>query len=408
MTTPLKVPAIGESISEALVARWLKPVGARVEVDEPLVELETDKITVEVPSPAAGVLLRHAVPQGTTVAIGQVIGEIGEAAAQPAAPAPTPMAPGPAAAPPPAVPSARADALKAGVDLEDVAGSGRGGRILREDVQRAAAARTAPAPLPTPGPAAAPPPPPAPAPVPAASRPVTAAGEREEVVAMSPLRRRVAERLVEAQQTTASLTTFNEVDMSEVFRLRKVHKDRFAEVHGVKLGFMSFFVKAAVAALKEFPGVNAEIRGESVVYKRYYNVGVAVGGGKGLVVPVIRDADQLGFAAIEKEIARLAVRARDSKLTLDDLSGGTFTISNGGIYGSMLSTPILNPPQTGILGLHNIVERPVAVDGKVEIRPVMYLALTYDHRIVDGREAVQFLVRIKQCIESPDRLLLEI
>lgn len=411
MTTPLKVPAIGESISEALVARWLKPVGARVEVDEPLVELETDKITVEVPSPAAGVLLRHAVPQGTTVAIGQVIGEIGEAAAQPAAPAPTPMAPapGPAGAPPPAVPSARADALKAGVDLEDVAGSGRGGRILREDVQRAAAARTAPAPLPTPAPAAAPPPPaPAPPPVPAASRPVTAAGEREEVVAMSPLRRRVAERLVEAQQTTASLTTFNEVDMSEVFRLRKVHKDRFAEVHGVKLGFMSFFVKAAVAALKEFPGVNAEIRGESVVYKRYYNVGVAVGGGKGLVVPVIRDADQLGFAAIEKEIARLAVRARDSKLTLDDLSGGTFTISNGGIYGSMLSTPILNPPQTGILGLHNIVERPVAVDGKVEIRPVMYLALTYDHRIVDGREAVQFLVRIKQCIESPDRLLLEI
>ncbi|HRI06573.1 MAG TPA: dihydrolipoyllysine-residue succinyltransferase, partial [Nannocystaceae bacterium] len=234
------------------------------------------------------------------------------------------------------------------------------------------------------------------------------AGGGEEVVAMSPLRRRVAERLVEAQQTTASLTTFNEVDMSEVFRLRKVHKDRFAEVHGVKLGFMSFFVKAAVAALKEFPGVNAEIRGESVVYKRYYNVGVAVGGGKGLVVPVIRDADQLGFAAIEKEIARLAVRARDSKLTLDDLSGGTFTISNGGIYGSMLSTPILNPPQTGILGLHNIVERPVAVDGKVEIRPVMYLALTYDHRIVDGREAVQFLARIKQCIESPDRLLLEI
>ena len=225
---------------------------------------------------------------------------------------------------------------------------------------------------------------------------------------MTPLRRRVAERLIEAQQTTASLTTFNEVDMSEVFRLRKVHKDRFSEVHGVKLGFMSFFVKAAVAALKEFPGVNAEIRDGAIVYKRYYNVGVAVGGGKGLVVPVVRDADQLGFAAIEKEIGRLAVKARDSKLTLDDLSGGTFTISNGGIYGSMLSTPILNPPQTGILGLHNIVERPVAVEGRVEIRPVMYLALTYDHRVVDGREAVQFLVRIKQCIEAPDRLLLEI
>lgn len=225
---------------------------------------------------------------------------------------------------------------------------------------------------------------------------------------MTPLRRRVAERLLAAQQTTASLTTFNDVDMSAVYRLRAAHKDRFQEVHGVKLGFMSFFVKAAVAALKEFRGLNAEVREESVVYKNYYNVGVAVGGGKGLVVPVIRDADRLGFAAIEKEIGRLAARARDSKLTLEDLGGGTFTISNGGIYGSMLSTPILNPPQTGILGLHNIVERPVVIDGKVEVRPVMYLALTYDHRLVDGREAVQFLVRVKQCIEAPDRLLLEI
>jgi len=404
MPTSIKVPAIGESISEALIARWLKPVGAKVERDEPLVELETDKITVEIPAPAAGVLSRQSAPEGATVAIGEVIGEIDEvAAASPSAPSqPAPAAAPQGGAPPPAVPSARAEAVRAGLDIVSVAGSGRGGRILKEDVQRAVASQTAPAPTPTPTPT-----PVAQAPVPPARVAEPQVG-REEVVVMTPLRRRVAQRLLAAQQTTASLTTFNEVDMSAVYRLRAVHKDRFSEVHGVKLGFMSFFVKAAVAALKEFRGLNAEVRDESVVYKNYYNVGVAVGGGKGLVVPVIRDADQLGFAAIEKEIGRLAARARDSKLTLEDLGGGTFTISNGGIYGSMLSTPILNPPQTGILGLHNIVERPVAIDGKVEIRPVMYLALTYDHRLVDGREAVQFLVRVKQCIEAPDRLLLEI
>jgi 2-oxoglutarate dehydrogenase E2 component (dihydrolipoamide succinyltransferase) len=225
---------------------------------------------------------------------------------------------------------------------------------------------------------------------------------------MSPLRRRIAERLIESQQTTASLTTFNEIDMTAIFELRKAYKGRFVDVHGVKLGFMSFFIKAACVALKEFPGVNAELRGESIVYKKRYNVGVAVGGGKGLVVPVLRDADRLSFAAIEQSISNLAKRARDNKLTLDDLSGGSFTISNGGIYGSMLSTPILNPPQTGILGLHNIVQRPVAIDGQVAIRPIMYLALTYDHRVVDGREAVQFLVRVKECVENPERMLLEV
>ncbi|MBK8262095.1 MAG: 2-oxoglutarate dehydrogenase complex dihydrolipoyllysine-residue succinyltransferase [Nannocystis sp.] len=406
MPTSITVPAIGESISEALIARWLKPVGASVERDEPLVELETDKVTVEIPAPVAGILSRQSAPQGATVAIGQAIGEIDAAAsslsqAAPNAPAVAP-APAPPGAPPPAVPSARAEAVRAGVDLDTVAGSGRGGRILKEDVQRVVASQTS----------SATPTPPTPTPVTQGPVPPVRVQEpqvgREEVVVMTPLRRRVAERLLAAQQTTASLTTFNEVDMSAVYRLRAAHKDRFQEVHGVKLGFMSFFVKAAVAALKEFRGLNAEVREESVVYKNYYNVGVAVGGGKGLVVPVIRDADRLGFAAIEKEIGRLAARARDSKLTLEDLGGGTFTISNGGIYGSMLSTPILNPPQTGILGLHNIVERPVVIDGKVEVRPVMYLALTYDHRLVDGREAVQFLVRVKQCIEAPDRLLLEI
>ena len=235
-----------------------------------------------------------------------------------------------------------------------------------------------------------------------------AAGGREEIVTMTPLRRRVAERLVQAQQTAAILTTFNEVDMSAIYRLRNTYKQSFVDKHGAKLGFMSFFVKAAVSALKSFPAVNAEIRGDDIVYKKYYDIGVAVGGGKGLVVPVVRGADQLGFAEIEKEIGRLAVRARENKLTLDELTGGTFTISNGGIYGSMLSTPILNPPQTGILGLHNVVERPVAVNGQVEIRPIMYLALSYDHRLVDGREAVQFLVHVKERVEAPDRLLLDV
>jgi 2-oxoglutarate dehydrogenase E2 component (dihydrolipoamide succinyltransferase) len=288
------------------------------------------------------------------------------------------------------------EAARTGVDLAQVPGSGRGGRIQKEDVQRAAQSEA-----PTQARAPAPTPTPAPRPTIAGERPV----ERKR---MSPLRKRVAERLVESQNTYAILTTFNEVDMSQVIALRTRYKDKFLERHGVKLGFMSFFVKAAVEALREFPAVNAEIDGDDVIYKHYYDIGVAVGGGKGLVVPVIREADKLGFAAIEQQIAEYGARAKNNKLTLDDLQGGTFTVSNGGVYGSMLSTPIVNPPQTGILGLHNIVERPVAVDGKVEIRPIMYVALSYDHRLIDGREAVQFLVRIKQVIEDPERLLLEV
>ena len=406
MPIEIKVPALGESITEALVANWLKPVGAAVAVDEPLVELETDKITVEVPAPSAGVLTRHSAEEGATVLIGDVIGVIDPSGAAAPAEAPSAAAEGGASGDSsddaPAMPSARAEARRAGVNLDDVEGTGRGGRILKEDVQRAAAARTsAPARAPSPAPSR-PAPRPAPSPVALGDVPV------DETVKMSPLRRRIAERLIESQQTTASLTTFNEIDMTAIFALRKAYKARFVDVHGVKLGFMSFFIKAACVALKEFPGVNAELRGDSIVYKKRYNVGVAVGGGKGLVVPVLRDADRLSFAAIEQSISNLAKRARDNKLTLDDLSGGSFTISNGGIYGSMLSTPILNPPQTGILGLHNIVQRPVAVDGQVEIRPVMYLALTYDHRVVDGREAVQFLVRVKECVENPERMLLEV
>lgn len=424
MPSPIKVPPLGESITEAVVSSWRVKAGDRVTVDQPLVELETDKITVEVPSPAAGVVAEISAAQGAKVNVGDTIGVIADAGA---APAPSGTSPEPGAsgqgtsdrsqqtaAPTQAaakaggepMPAARAEAGRTGVDLDSVSGTGRGGRVLKEDVQRAAAAQTAesakkPAPAPAPVEAKAPATPP-----PAPARP--AAGGREEIVAMTPLRRRVAERLVQAQQTAAILTTFNEVDMSAVYRLRNAYKQGFVDKHGAKLGFMSFFVKACVSALKTFPAVNAEIRGDDIVYKRYYDVGVAVGGGKGLVVPVVRGADQLGFADIEKEIARLAVRARENKLTLEELSGGTFTISNGGIYGSMLSTPILNPPQTGILGLHNVVERPVAVNGQVEIRPIMYLALSYDHRLVDGREAVQFLVHVKERVEAPERLLLDV
>ncbi|WAS96307.1 2-oxoglutarate dehydrogenase complex dihydrolipoyllysine-residue succinyltransferase [Nannocystis punicea] len=423
MPSSIKVPPLGESITEAVVSSWRVKAGDRVTVDQPLVELETDKITVEVPSPAAGVITEITAAQGAKVNVGDTIGVIGDAGA---APAPSNTSPAPGAsgqapadrsqqsAPAPAqakaggepMPAARAEAGRTGVDLDSVEGTGRGGRVLKEDVQRAAAqaqpAQAQPAEAKKPAPAAEAK---APATPPPAPRPQ---GGREEIVAMTPLRRRVAERLVQAQQTAAILTTFNEVDMSAVYRLRNAYKQGFVDRHGAKLGFMSFFVKAAVSALKTFPAVNAEIRGDDIVYKRYYDVGVAVGGGKGLVVPVVRGADQLGFADIEKEIARLAVRARENKLTLDELSGGTFTISNGGIYGSMLSTPILNPPQTGILGLHNVVERPVAVNGQVEIRPIMYLALSYDHRLVDGREAVQFLVHVKERIEAPERLLLDV
>ncbi len=421
----IRVPQMGESVTEGVIAQWLKAEGESVEADEPLVEVETDKITVEVPAPAAGVLRKQAAGEGETVAVGDVIGQIEEGAAGKAAsgdgkareravPAPEPQraSPSPVSEPkaqqpsepartrpgngrPVAVPSARAEARRTGVDLESVQGSGRGGRILKEDVQRAAESRSARA-------------------VPSVQKDsgvslpevVRDTGERETRTPMSPLRRRVAQRLVESQQTAAILTTFNEIDMSAVIALRTKWKDRFVEDHGVKLGFMSFFVKAAVDALKAFPPVNAEIDGDDVVYKHYYDIGVAVGGGKGLVVPVIRDADRLTFAEIEKQIADFGARAKANKLTLEELTGGTFTISNGGVYGSMLSTPILNPPQTGILGLHNIVERPVAVRGQVAIRPVMYVALSYDHRLIDGREAVQFLLRIKTLLEEPERLFL--
>ncbi len=404
MAIDILVPQMGESVTEGVIAQWLKNEGDAVAADEPLVEVETDKITVEVPAPTAGVLRKQSVGEGDTVGVGDVIGviEAGAGAATTAAPAaatPTPAAapaaaaPAPAPAPAngaPAMPAARAEAQRTGVDLATVPGTGRGGRILKEDVMKAASA-----PAPAPRVASAPP---------TVARPSSEG--RETRKKMTPLRRRVADRLVQSQHTAAILTTFNEIDMSAVIALRKKWKERFVEEHGVKLGFMSFFVKAAIKALKAFPPVNAEIDGEEVIYKHYYDVGVAVGGGKGLVVPVIRDADRLSFAEIEKTIGEYGVRARDNKLTLDELTGGTFTISNGGVYGSMLSTPILNPPQTGILGLHNIVQRPVAIDGKVEIRPVMYLALSYDHRLIDGREAVRFLVTIKEALEDPERLFL--
>jgi 2-oxoglutarate dehydrogenase E2 component (dihydrolipoamide succinyltransferase) len=401
----ITVPALGESITEAIVASWLKNVGDTVAVDEPIVELETDKITVEVPAPSAGVLTKHLAEEGATVNVGDVIAEIDESGAAAPAPEPEPApaaaepAPAAAAASSAVMPAARAEAGRSGVDPASVEGTGRGGRVLKEDVQRAAAATSAPAPAPAPKAA------PAPA---RAARPAVDPSTRERRVKMTTLRKRIAERLVQSQQTAAILTTFNEVDMSAVMAMRSRYKQQFIDKHGIKLGFMSFFVKAAVEALKAVPSVNSEMDGEEVIYKEHYDIGVAVGGGKGLVVPVIRDADALGFAEIESEIMRLAGLAKTNKLQISDLTGGTFTISNGGIYGSMLSTPILNPPQTGILGLHNIVQRPVAVDGQVEIRPIMYVALSYDHRIIDGREAVTFLVHLKNSIEAPERLMLEL
>ena len=426
MTSSIKVPALGESITEAIVASWLKQVGEPVAIDEAIVELETDKITVEVPSPAAGVLTKQMAEEGATVNVGDMIAELSEgdaAQAQQSSDSPpaatpvdaspsvtkeTPATQAPAQNDPQvaagtAMPAARAEAGRQGVDIQDMTGSGRGGRVLKEDLLNktgsAAKSPAAPAPLKK-----------APAPAPRASAtPATAStGVREERVKMTPMRKRIAANLLTAQQSAAILTTFNECDMSAVMNLRKEYKLDFQEKHGVKLGFMSFFVKAVCHALKAFPAVNAEIDGDDILYKHHYDIGVAVGGGKGLVVPVVRDADLLNFSQVESEILRLAGLAKTNKLQLSDLTGGTFTISNGGIYGSMLSTPILNPPQTGILGLHNIIERPMAIDGKVEIRPMMYLALSYDHRLVDGREAVQFLLSIKGSIEDPRRLLLDL
>jgi 2-oxoglutarate dehydrogenase E2 component (dihydrolipoamide succinyltransferase) len=417
MSVELKVPTLGESITEAVVGKWHKKPGDAVAADEPVVVLETDKVTVDVQAPAAGALSAIVFPEGARVKIGDVLGTIAEGAKGNGKAAPLKDAPPPAGPAEPgqaqgsgwnsvrpdpelsrgvegrsiSTPVAKKVAQDTGVPLTSVQGSGVGGRVLKDDVVRASApaAQAKPA-----------------TPAPPAPLPRDAQG-REERVRMTPLRKRVAERLLAAQSQAAILTTFNEVDMSAVMNLRKAWGERFLARHNVKLGFMGFFVKAAVEALKEFPAVNASIDGEEVVFHRFYDVGVAVSGTRGLVVPVVRDADQKSLAELEKTIAELGTRARGDKLTLPELQGGTFTISNGGIFGSMLSTPILNPPQTGILGMHNIVDRPVVRDGQIVIRPVMYLALSYDHRLIDGREAVQFLVRVKECIETPERMLLE-
>jgi 2-oxoglutarate dehydrogenase E2 component (dihydrolipoamide succinyltransferase) len=399
MSVTVSVPTLGESVTEAIVSEWLKKVGDFVEQDEILVELETDKITVAVPAPVSGVIKALKAASESTVNVGDVIAEIEpgartEAAAPAAAATAAPAAqakPAPVDESKPLSPAVARLVEENKLDPNAISATGPGGRILKGDVIDHLEAKSKPAP-------AAP-----------AARPVVMEGDEPvERVKMTKLRQTVARRLVEAQQTAAMLTTFNEVDMSAVMNLRKQYQDAFVKKYGIKLGFMSFFVKAAVEALKEFPAVNAEIDGDEIVYKNFYHIGVAVGGGKGLVVPVVRHADRLGFAETEQEITRLAKLAMDNKLSLADLQGGTFTISNGGIYGSMMSTPILNPPQVGILGMHNITERAVVVDGKIEIRPMMYLALSYDHRIIDGKEAVSFLVRLKQCIENPERILLEV
>jgi len=403
MAVELKVPPLGESITEAVVGKWNKKKGDTVSADEALVVLETDKVTIDVPAPAAGSIATVAFQEGDKVRVGDVLGTIeagaGASAPKAAAPAsaPAPVAEAPAAASGASTritPTAKNIAEDNKLDVGQLKGSGTGGRITKEDVL-GQLNRPAEAPAQR-------------APAPAAPSGPRARADREERVKMTPLRRRVAERLIQAQSTAAILTTFNEVDMGAVMDLRKQYNEKFQAKHGIKLGFMSFFVRAAVEALKTFPQVNAEIDGEDVIFKRYYDIGVAVSGSRGLVVPVVRDADTLSLADLEKKIGDYGARARNDKLTLPELQGGTFTISNGGTFGSMLSTPILNPPQTGILGMHNIVERPVARNGQVVIRPIMYVALSYDHRLIDGREAVQFLVRVKDCIEDPTRLLLEI
>ncbi len=425
MSVELRVPAVGESITEVQIGNWLKQVGDYVEMGQPVVEIESEKATVELPAPVSGTITKIARKQGEKASVNELIGEM-EAGDKPAGsgvpaskekPADTlEREPGLATAPPrsntepatgpemsseevAALPAAQRELKKRGIDAKDVEGTGRGKRVLKEDVVRHAEEKSA-----TP-----PPPPMSPSltmapPTPAAIEP----SEHEEVVAMSPMRRTIAQRLVQAQQTAALLTTFNEVDMSEVMGLRTRHNDEYVKKYGIKLGFMSFFIKACVDALKQFPSVNAEVRGDSIIYKNHYDIGVAVGGGKGLVVPVLRNVDRMSFAEVEKTIADFGERARANRLSMEELTGGTFTISNGGIYGSMLSTPIVNPPQSGILGMHAIQDRPVARDGQVVIRPMMYVALTYDHRIVDGREAVSFLKRIKDCIENPTRILIEV
>ena len=421
MAIELKVPSVGESISEVTIGEWLKSEGEWVEKDEPVVALETDKASLEVPAPQAGKLQKQIKRQGDSAGIGEVIALI-EAGAEPGTGTrPISVPPGtlssedptrlmrarpqdgqPAGQPerkrqdePRVMPAAKRMLAEHGLRADQVQPSGPGGRVLKEDVQRAVEAgapqrrEAAPA-----GPA---------------GWGLAPGGARgEQVVPMTPLRKRIAERLVQSQQGTATLTTFNEIDMSAVIALRKQWQESFQSRYGIKLGFMSFFVKAAIEALKQYPEVNAEIRGTDVVYHDYYDIGVAVGGGKGLVVPVIRNAERLSFAQVEQTIADFAERARQNKLSLEELQGGTFTISNGGVYGSLLATPIINPPQSAILGMHAIQERPVVRDGQVVARPMMYVALSYDHRLIDGRESVGFLKRIKECVEDPERILLEV
>jgi len=411
----IRVPTLGESVTEATIGKWFKKAGDRVAVDEPLVELETDKVTIEVPAPAAGVLTDVAVKDGDTVAVGALLGAIKEGSgavpakpqAKPAEAAPrSAPAPQPAPAKPAAAaaaegtlaPSVRKIAAETGVDPSAVAGTGKDGRVTKGDML-AAIERAAAQPTPVAAPAAA-------VHVRAPSPPDDAA--REERVRMTRLRQTIARRLKDAQNTAAMLTTFNEVDMTHVMALRAQYRELFEKKHGVKLGFMGFFVSACVQALKEIPAVNAEIDGTDIIYKNYYHIGIAVGTERGLVVPVVRDCDLKSIAEIEKSIADFGRRARDGTLKIDELQGGTFSITNGGIYGSLMSTPILNAPQSGILGMHKIQERPMVIAGKIEARPMMYLALSYDHRIVDGREAVTFLVRVKESLEEPARLVLDL
>jgi 2-oxoglutarate dehydrogenase E2 component (dihydrolipoamide succinyltransferase) len=407
--TEIRVPTLGESVSEATIGKWFKKPGDAVKVDEPLVELETDKVTVEVPAPAAGVLSEIIAKDGETVGVGALLGQIAAgaaaaaaapAAAKPAAPAPAPAAP--AAAPKPAPAGANGPAVariaaETGVDPAGVAATGKDGRVTKGDML-AAIEKAASAPIPV---AAA-------APVAVRAPSPSDDASREERVKMTKLRQTIARRLKDAQNSAAMLTTFNEVDMSSLMALRNQYKDLFEKKHGVKLGFMGFFVRACVQALRDVPAVNAEIDGTDIIYKNFVHVAVAVGTDKGLVVPVIRDADQMGLAKIEKTIGDFGKRARDGALKIEEMQGGTFTISNGGVYGSLMSTPILNAPQSGILGMHKIQDRPVVVGGQIVIRPMMYLALSYDHRIVDGKEAVTFLVRVKESLEDPARLVMDL
>lgn len=404
MSTEIRVPTLGESVTEATVGQWYKKPGEAVSVDEPIVELETDKVTVEVPAPIAGVMTDISVEEGDTVEVGALLGAISEGGAA-AAPSPAPKAEEPVKAPDeapaanddmPPSPSAAKMAKEQGLDPATLNGSGKRGQVLKEDVMAALDKGTGSMRSEMPAPAT--------------KRAPSKAGDqaREERVRMTKLRQTIARRLKEAQHTAAMLTTFNDVDMTAVMQLRKDYKDLFEKKHGVKLGFMGLFVKACIQALKDVPEVNAEIDGNDLIYKNYYHVGVAVGTEKGLVVPVVRDADEMSISEIEQKIGDFGARARVGKLGLDEMQGGTFTISNGGVYGSLMSTPILNAPQSGILGMHRIEQRPVAVNGEVKIRPMMYLALSYDHRIVDGKGAVTFLVRVKEALEDPQRLVLDL